>query len=204
MNATNRALNRTMVLLIGIVVLVVGGAVATAAAWPAAGSVWATGGASVIDALVVARDATVIGGSTVSWLGVGVVAALVVLIALLVRVLFSIGGRRSRTVLRSTGSETPLGRVTVTESFVSEAITASLAQRDEVLGSSVTANTIDDEPVLHVSITARQNTDPRDLVELVDRLVSGLGRVTGRETPTYISVHSGLRARLAHDQRRVA
>jgi hypothetical protein len=58
--------------------------------------------------------------------------------------------------------------------------------------------------VLHVSVTPRQNSDPRDVVERVDRLVTNLATLTGEETQTFISVHSGLRARLAGDQRRLS
>jgi len=58
--------------------------------------------------------------------------------------------------------------------------------------------------VLHVAVTPRQNTDPRMLADHVDRLLANLATLTGRETETYISIHTGLRARLAHDQRRLS
>ena len=42
MNDTNRALNRTVLFLVGLVLIVVGGAAATAVAIPAVGEVWAS------------------------------------------------------------------------------------------------------------------------------------------------------------------
>ena len=78
-----------------------------------------------------------------------------------------------------------------------------LAQRDEILFSNVTANDIRKQPVMHVSVTPRQNTSPRHVAEDVDQLVTNLATMTGRDTPTFISIHSGFRARLANDQRRL-
>ena len=58
--------------------------------------------------------------------------------------------------------------------------------------------------MLHVSVTPRQNTDPREVVDHIDRLLTNLATLTGRDTETYVSIHTGLRARLAHDQRRLS
>jgi hypothetical protein len=54
-----------------------------------------------------------------------------------------------------------------------------------------------------VSVSPRQNTSPRAVVADVDRLVTNLATLTGRDIATYISVHSGLRTALAHDRRRL-
>lgn len=126
------------------------------------------------------------------------------LVILLIVALTRVGGGRSHTVLRSTGAQNPLGRVTVQESFVSDALKNSLDQRDEILFSSVTANDIRKTPVMHVSVTPRQNTSPAQVVADVDQLVTNLAMLTGKNVQTYISVHSGLRAKLAHDQRRLS
>lgn len=204
MNNTNRALNRIVLFLIGIVMLGLGGLGVAIAAWPPAAELWSTAGESAEGWLAQAVQATTIAGTSLSWIALGAVAAVVVVIVLLILALTSVSGRRSKTVLRSSGAQNPLGRVTVTESFVSDALKNSLAKNDEVLSSRVTAGTIRDEPVLHVSVTPRQNTSPRQIVEHVDRLVSHLAMLTGEDTATYISVHSGIRARLAHDQRRLS
>lgn len=87
---------------------------------------------------------------------------------------------------------------------MSDALKNSLDQRDEILFSSVTANDIRKTPVMHVSVTPRQNTSPAQVVADVDQLVTNLAMLTGKNVQTYISVHSGLRAKLAHDQRRLS
>lgn len=203
MNNTNRALNRTLLLIIGLIFLGLGAVGIAIMSWPTATDIWTAGGEGARTWLDQAIAASAIAGGNLSWIGVGAVAAILVVIVLLILALTSVAGRRSKTVLRSSGAQNPLGRVTVTESFVSDAVKNSLATLDEILSSSVTANDINRRPVLHVAVTPRQNTDPRELVDHIDRLLTNLAALTGRETETYVSIHTGLRARLAHDQRRL-
>lgn len=204
MNATNRALNRALLLVIGLLLLALGAAGIAIASWPTAGEIWKEAGTTAESWLDQVGAATRIAGGAASWIGIGALAAIVVVIVLLILALGSVIGRRSKTALRSSGAQNPLGRVTVTESFVSDAVKNSLAGRDEILSASVTANDIRQEPVLHVAVTPRQNTDPRELVDHLDQLLTNLATLTGRDTATYVSIHTGLRARLAHDQRRLS
>jgi uncharacterized membrane protein YhiD involved in acid resistance len=203
-NNTNRALNRILLFIIGLLFLGLGAIGITIASWPTAADIWKEAGEGAESWLDQAGAATAIAGGAASWIGIGAVAAIVVVIVLLVVALISVAGRRSRTVLRSSGAQNPLGRVTVTESFVSDAVKNSLAGRDEILSTSVTANDVGREPVLHVAVTPRQNTNPRELVDHLDQLLNNLATLTGRNTATYVSVHTGLRARLAHDQKRLS
>ncbi|MCI9859558.1 hypothetical protein MIBA_15255, partial [Microbacterium proteolyticum] len=71
------------------------------------------------------------------------------------------------------------------------------------LSSRVTAGEINRESVLHVAVTPRQNTSPRQVAEHVDTLVTNLGTLTGQNLRAYISIHTGLRAKLARDNTRV-
>lgn len=205
MNNTNRALNRIVVLFIGIVFLVVGAAAVAVIVWPAAAEYWTRAGEAGGAWFEQAIETTMIGATTLSWIAVAALALILLLVLVVIFALVrTIGGGRSHTVLRSSGQENPLGRVIVEEGFVSDALKHSLEQRDEILFSSVTANDIRKEPVMHVSVTPRQNTSPRHVVEDIDQLVTNLATLTGRDTPTFISIHSGFRAKLARDQRRLA
>lgn len=204
MNNTNRALNRVLLLIIGLLFLALGAVGIAIMSWPTATDIWTSAGENARSWLDQAIAATAIAGGSLSWIGIGAVVAILVVVVLLILALTSIAGRRSKTAFRSTGAQNPLGRVTVTESFVSDAVKNSLATRDEILSAQVTANDIRKTPVLHVSVTPRQNTDPRELVDHLDRLLANLATLTGRDTETYVSIHTGLRARLAHDQRRLS
>jgi hypothetical protein len=203
-NNTNRALNRVLLLIIGLLFLALGAVGIAIMSWPTATDIWTSAGENARSWLDQAIAATAIAGGSLSWIGIGAVVAILVVVVLLILALTSIAGRRSKTAFRSTGAQNPLGRVTVTESFVSDAVKNSLATRDEILSTQVTANDIRNTPVLHVSVTPRQNTDPREVVDQIDRLLTNLATLTGRDTATYVSIHTGLRARLAHDQRRLS
>ena len=205
MNDTNRALNRAILLLVGIVFVALGASAVIVTAWPPAAEYWTRAGDAAGAWVDQAVEATMIGTTTLSWLAIAALALIVTLVVvLIVTAVRIIGGGRSHTVFRSGAQENPLGRVIVEEGFVSDALTHSLEQRDEILFSNVTANDVRRQPVLHVSVTPRQNTSPRDVVEDVDQLVTNLATMTGGDVPTFISIHSGLRARLADDQRRLA
>lgn len=205
MNNTNRALNRVLLLLVGIVFVALGVTVVVVVAWPAAAEYWTRAGEAGDAWVEQAVEATLIGATTLSWFALAVLALILLLVVVLLFMLMRlIGGGRSYTVLRSSGQENVLGRVVVEEGFVSDALKHSLGQRDEILFAKVTANDVRKQPVMHVSVTPRQNTSPRDVADDVDQLVTNLATMTGRDVPTFISIHSGFRAKLAHDQRRLA
>jgi len=203
-NRTNRALNRALLFVIGVILLGMGAAGIAIMSWRPAADIWESASTGARSWLDQANAATAIAGGTVTGVGLVAVAAIVIVIVLLVLALTSVIGRRSKTVFRSSGAQNEVGRITVDEAFVSDAIKNSLAGRDEVLSTHVTADDVKKQPVLHVSVTPRQNTDPRALVDHVDMLLANLATLTGRDTAAYVSVHSGLRARLARDARRLS
>ncbi|ANG85054.1 hypothetical protein [Microbacterium aurantiacum] len=203
MNSTNRALNRIVLLILGIVLVGIGGIVATAASVPVVADTWATSAEAVQQWATGAWESTQIAGTQLTWVAVALLAVFVLLIALLITLVArGVRGRR-QTAFGATGANSEAGRVTVTEGFASDLLKNALTERDEILTAKVTASDVKKQPVLHVSVTARQNTSPVAVAETVDQLVTNLAALTGRRLPTYISVHSGLRARLAHDQRRL-
>ncbi len=204
MNNTNRALNRILLFIIGLLFICLGAVGIAIANWPTAAEIWTEASKNAESWFDQVGAATAVAGGAASWIGIGALAAIIVVIILLVLSLTSVSGGRSKTALQASGARNPLGRVTVSESFVSDAVKNSLDGRDELLSVSVTANEIRREPVLHVSLTPRQNTDPRELVDSLDRLLTNLATLTGRDTATYMSIHTGLRARLAHDHKRLS
>lgn len=204
MNHTNRALNRALLLIIGVCLIGVGALGLSVATWPTASELWQNIGSDTDSWLREVLEATQIGASNATWIGIGGVAAIVLVLVLLILALTSLIRRRTKTVIHSDHTQTPLGRVTVTEAFVSDALRNALVDRDEILSVQVTANDIRTHPVLHVAVTPRQNTNPKALVDEIDELLTNLSALMGQRLDTYISVHSGLRARLAHDQLRLS
>jgi len=195
MRNTHRALNRTLLLIIGLVVLAVGAALIALVAVPGAADLWKNGA----DGVRAWAD-----GVGEPAFGIGTVAVMVIVAVVLIALPASAVRGSSRVPLESTGAESAAGRIVVTDGFASEALKNSIAERDEILAARVSSNEVRKETVLHVSITPRQNTSPREIAAYVDTLVSNLATLTGQTFRTYISVHSSLRARLAHDQRRLS
>jgi hypothetical protein len=128
----------------------------------------------------------------------------VLLIVLAIGMICRLGGGRSSVVVRDEGGPDSLGPVTIREGFAADAITSSLANHAEILTSKVSTHRLRGDDVLHVSVTPRQNVSPVQVADTVGRLVDNLATLTGRQTPTCITIHTGVRARLAADQPRVS
>lgn len=204
MNATNRGMNRTVLFITGLVLLGAGGAAVLASAWPVAASVWQDGTRTALSWMRDAEGASRISeATTVSGFTIGVLAVLLVIIVAAIVVIARLGGGRSSVVIRDETGDGVQGPVVIRQGFASDAITRSLASRSEILTSRVSASKVRGADVLHVSVTPRQNTSPVKVAETAIRLVDNLATLTGRETPTLISIHSGVRSRLAADQPRV-
>ena len=105
--------------------------------------------------------------------------------------------------MRSDARKTELGRITVTERFVADALGNALRERDDVLTCTISANDVKGAPVLHVGVTPRPGTDPRLILADVDHLLTNLAFLTRARTRTYVSLHAGLRARLSPEKRRL-
>ena len=194
MNATRRGLNRFILFLVALVLLGLGALAIAVGLLPGGTDTWT----SVMGGFQGWLES--LGRESAGW---GAVAAFVVLaIVLIVIASAAVRGRR-QAPLQSTGSASDAGRITVTDGFASEALRNALAERDEILSSRITAGEIKNESVLHVAVTPRQNTSPRQVAEYIDTLVTNLAALTGQNLRAYISIHSGLRAKLARDNTRV-
>ena len=204
MNATNRAVNRIVLLIGGLVLLAAGAAALAVATIPVAADAWTSGIESTTEWIRDAHAATLFAAQPgASWLVVGVFAVLAAIVVIGFIVLAHLGGGRSGIVIRDDAGTGVEGPVTLRNGFAADAITGSLARQDEILTSRVSARRVRGREVLHVSITPRQNTSPVDIAETVARLVDNLAVVSGRKVPTLVSIRSGVRARMAAEQSRV-
>ena len=204
MNHVNRGLNRAILFIFGVVLLGAG-ALAAAALWVAPiGEAWTNSGSAAIEAAQSARSSTVITASAaVTWLDVAVVAAcaIVVLICGIVMVRMLTGRRRDR--VRIAVREDELGRVVISDSFAADALQQSLAQRSEIVSAKISGGRYRGREVLHVSVTPRSGVSPREVADTVTTLTTNLTRLTGAESPVYVSIHAGLRSKIAAPPARV-
>jgi len=194
MNATRRGLNRFLLFLVAVVLLGLGALALAVGLLPGGTDTWT----SVMGGFQGWLES--LGRESAGW---GAVAAIVVLAIILILIASAAVRGRRQAPLQSTGSANDEGRITVTDGFASEALKNALGERDEILSSRISAGDVRKESVLHVAVTPRQNTSPRDVAEHVDTLVTNLAALTGQNLRAYISIHSGLRAKLARDNTRV-
>ncbi|MDQ1111741.1 putative membrane protein [Microbacterium testaceum] len=194
MNATRRGLNRFLLFLVAVVLLGLAALALAVGLLPGGADTWT----SVMGGFQGWLES--LGRESAGW---GAVAAIVVLVILLVLIASAAVRGRRHAPLQSTGSASDEGRITVTDGFASEALKNALGERDEILSSRITAGEVGKQSVLHVAVTPRQNTSPREVAEHVDTLVTNLAALTGQNLRAYISIHSGLRAKLARDNTRV-
>ncbi|MDJ0347837.1 hypothetical protein [Cryobacterium sp. PH29-G1] len=204
MNDTNRFVNRTLLLLIGLVFLAIGAGVVAVFAWPAAADWWSAASTSARAWVDDATRQTLIAGSTLSWGAAGSLAAIALIIVLLIIALARLGGGHTRSLVRTGGQDSPAGRIIIDTSFASDALRASLDHRPEILSSRVSVVNVRRAPMMHLSVTPRQNTSPGEIIDDVDHLLDNLAALTGADIPSYLSIHTGLRSKLARDQRRIA
>ena len=195
MNATNRGVNRAILFIVGVLLIGVGGAAGMAMVWPVAGNLWKSWSSTGVDWMVSADKASRLSEATaVSWFTLAVLAllALVVIVAVIV-----LGGGRSSVVIREEAGTGVEGAVTVRQGFAADAITQSLASHEEISSAKVNVRRLRGTDVLHVSVTPRQNVSPADVAETVTGLVDRLATLLGREISTIVTIHSGIRSRLA-------
>ena len=205
MNATNRGVNRVILFVAGAVLLCVGAVAVLAAFWPAAADVWQSGLSAATEWMLAAdAESRISDATTVSWFVVGVLAVLLVVVIAAVATISRLGGGRSSVVLHEEARGGAQGAVSIRHGFVSDLITRSLDSHDEIISVRVDARRLQGTDVLHVSVTPRQTVSPVVVAETVAGLLDNLATLLGRETPTFVSIHSGFRSRIAADQSRVA
>ena len=203
MNDTNRALNRVVIFLVGLVLLVVGAAAGALLFWPWWATQWEDVGQTVETAVTDALEATPLQGAEYSWWYLAALAVLVVLVIVMIAIIASVGGGGSREIYRKPVNQRDESsdRLLIDTSFAAEALKHSLDKRTDLVSSTVGAFTVKRRPVLHVGITPRQGVSPRLLSQETDVLVNSLAMVVGDTPATCLTIHSGLRAKLGRDQR---
>lgn len=203
MNNTNRALNRVVIFLVGLVLLVVGAAAGALVFWPWWASRWEDAGRTAETAVTDTLEATPMSGADYSWLLPVAVAVLLVIVIVMITIIANLGGGGSREVYRKPISERDgsSDRLLIDTSFAAEALKNSLDKRPDLVSSTVGAFTVKRQPVLHVGVTPRQGVSPRLIAQETDTLVNSLAMVVGDAPAAILTIHSGLRAKLGRDQR---
>lgn len=193
MNTTNRALNRALILVVGLVLLVAGGAVAAGALLP---DVKDTVSGSASDARGGVSDALDGGQPWILWVSALVCVVLIVLLAWFS---FRQGRGRTGTLIEQTGrrdGQATSGHVVVDVAVAEQVLEEALSGTAGIVSTDVTAFEVRGSTVLRVTANARRGASPMDIRTAVDDVVRRWDALLGAEIPVVVQINGGLRTQM--------
>ncbi|WCI08050.1 hypothetical protein PJ267_16200 [Arthrobacter sp. OVS8] len=195
MRQTNRALNRSLLALLGLVLLAAGVLTAAAGLVPEVAAAWTATAAAGLDRSGELLSTAPLPGAARSWWAVAAVTGLLLASGLSVAWLASQGG--GRTPRAATDLDGDRGSTVVDIEFVAACVSATLAGNLQVLGTSVSAWRVHGTTGLRLRLEARKGASPREIADTAEELVLGLDRLLGHPVPVLVRITSGTRSRLA-------
>ena len=199
MSQTNRALNRILLALLGLVLLAAGGLTTAAGLVPEVATAWTATAGSGLDRSGELLSTALLPGAAHSWWAVAAVAGLVLAAALSITWLASQGGGRTPRLL--TERDGDRGNTVVDTGLVAACVSESLAGNRLVLASSVSAWGVQGRTGLRLRLEARKGASPREIADTAEELVLGLDRLLGHPVPVLVRITSGPRSRVAGTDR---
>jgi len=193
MNNTNRGLNRTLIMVVGLVLLVAGALVVALSVVPAFGRRWSDIAQQVSSNVSGVLVDTPLGTTGSSWLWIGVIALLLIITALLVAFIVRQGRGHTRRLLSQPPTDN--GSTVVDSAVAEQLVTQSLADRPELVSSHVSTYRIRGASVLKIAVTCRRGVSPTDVTALIDDRLHALDALVGAEIPALIQISGGFRAR---------
>ena len=194
MNSTNRAANRFVIFLVGLLLLVVGAAAAAAVLIPMVRDGWKDASGSVTGQVSTWLQQTPLGDTGVSWIMPAILVLLVIAVIVLVVFIVRQGRGHTSVALREPTSE---HGTTVVESAVAEqALQDAIGARPEFVASHVSTYRVKRTPMLKISVTCRRGVSPKDAATIVEDAVRALDLLLGRQLPALVQISGGFRARV--------
>lgn len=201
MNGTPRAINRALLIVIGLIftgaglhlVLVETVSAYAAAAHRATGGI----GASIQGLL----DSTTLPGQKDSWLWIGATVLMIVLVLLMLWWISVQGKGKTGIFAREYQEEGMRGIVELTGAVPEQAIKSALASRTDIVGVSVSTWTARGDAGLRIKVMPRQGAAPLRIAEDLDLLAAELQQTLGRGGPVVIHLAGGARSRMSRSER---
>lgn len=199
MTSTNRALNRLLVIVVGLVLIAAGVALGAGSLLP---DVQSTVSGAASDAKQPVGDALSGGQPWIPW-----VVALVALVLIVVLAWFALrqGHGRTGTLVRLEGGRdagSPTGGSVVIDAKLAEQLLVDALRDDPAIVSvDVTAFEVARGTTLRVTAVARRGVSPVAVRRTVDEAVTRLDAVLGTEVPVVIQITGGLRSSMTSETR---
>lgn len=214
MNNTNRALNRVVLLLFGLVLVALGVAAAGAAVVPDLLDQWKSIAGTAQEGSADVVKATTIDGFGHSWILIVVPLLCLLLIVLLLVFIFRQGQGHSRALVThkggtestATGTVIPSpgageGTVVIDGKVAEQAIQQALDGHPALVSSSVSTYLVGRTPALRITAQVRRGASPQVVRVFIDQTVAAWDDVLGREVPVLIQINGGLTTKTARASR---
>ncbi len=198
MTASNRVLNRLVLLVTGAVLLALGLGAIVVVAVPTARRAWEETAPVVAATVSQWFQASWISGTELSWWWVVALAGLLLAVTLLLVFALRHGGGHTGTVIRR---RDPSGAVVIDSDVAEKLLEESLSSRTDLVASRVSTYRVRRTPVLKLSLTLRRGVSPTAVVDDVQRTLDALDRLVGTELPAFVQLSGGFRARVARPTR---
>ncbi|WP_158861901.1 hypothetical protein [Leifsonia sp. AG29] len=193
MNDTNRALNRTVIAVAGLIALAVGVAAALLLLVPGAARQWTRTARNLVAAADDAFARPLGPGTAVSATALAALTAALATAVLLLVFMLRQGGGATSTVLRM---ETADGEVQIDTAVPAALLSDALASVPGVAGIGVGAYRVRGERALKLTVRCRRGASPREVVDAIDDAVLRLHAALGATPPVFAQLVGGFRARL--------
>lgn len=199
MNNTNRALNRILLAVNGLLLLLIGAALIAIETVPVVRDGYQSVAPTIHKNVTEWLETLPLFNTDTSWNWVFILVALVLIVILLLIFVFRQGHGREQILVRE--NPTPAA-TTIIESVVAEqAIQSALNNHPEFITSSVSTYRVRKTPVLKVSVTCRRGVSPRDVTVMIESTLRAFDDLLGREIPALIQISGGFRARHSRSTR---
>lgn len=195
MSNTNRALNRILLALAGLVLLAAGAVTAAAGLVPDIAAAWTATGTFLADQARAALGSAPLPGRPGSWWSVAAVAVFLIAAALSVAWLASQGGGRTPRLARDDDGDR--GATTIDAGLIGTAVGEALDGNRLVVGSNVSAWENRRGTGLRLRLEARKGASPRELADTAEELVRGIDALIGHPVPVLVRITAGVRSRVA-------
>ncbi|KRC47355.1 hypothetical protein ASE16_18840 [Leifsonia sp. Root227] len=193
MNNTNRALNRTVLAIAGLVSLAIGASIVWMLVDPNARTIWRSTGGTVTSWADDVFGRPLWAGTTLSLAAVIALVVALVLVVLLIAFASRQGGGSTGTVLRARSDD---GEISIDTAIPSALLAERLADVPGVATLTVSAYRVRRQSTLKLTVNCRRGAAPRTVVDAIDDAVVRLEGALGARPIVYAQLTGGFRSRI--------
>ena len=199
MNNTNRALNRSVLVVVGLVLLTVAALLALLATQTTTQQTWTSVADTARTTVSGWFQATPLIGTQHSWLWIIALALLAAVVGLLLGFILRQGGGHSGRLISEQRED--LGSTEVDSAVAEQALQQALGEHPEFLSTRVSTYRVARAAVLKISVTCRRGTSPSDVVGIVEEALGALDELLGLRIPALLQISGGFRVRTSRTTR---